>query len=579
MRNLLSLVLLLLLATSGLSQNAITKPGHDGADDAEIKRLSLLSDLQSLASDSLNLDKPLARSLAQAEIADVAWTLDRAWAKKLLREAYELTLPSEEEQLKHRNRPAGAPPIFAPNENRARGGVRRRVLWVASRDKAFAEELADMGAKKLGKFEEQLRYSELADQAVRDGDFKVASDYILRALKTDASQTSALNAINELAKKNRAAADQLIIQYIALLRGFPISYDDQSDLRTGFMLNGLVFPHRFPHFNVPQEVPPPGPAVVRAYLNYTLDRLGRMDQDRLRKARLTLLNAWGPLKQYAPELTDAFLELEVRSRRPNETVPLPKTNMEDEYKKRAQEQARIREELEKDQPDEREISAAISRGDFAQARKLIDKLKDGPEKNQLAETVNVQEALGLAAKGDTPGAERLAGRLNKAASVLRVYPVVIEKCVANKDHACALGLVARAVGQLKQADTAPATPPAGIPASAIASSKEFDPVVMSLGKLAKLILPLDEALALEVLGEMIAAANRSEIDTGQGRTGFESDIFRAFAAKNEAQTLLAARTLEDRLRRIVSLAAVYKRRAEELKQVPEGLTQKGRVNR
>jgi alkylhydroperoxidase/carboxymuconolactone decarboxylase family protein YurZ len=89
---------------------------------------------------------------------------------------------------------------------------------------------------------------------------------------------------------------------------------------------------------------------------------------------------------------------------------------------------------------------------------------------------------------------------------------------------------------------------------------------MGLNKLAKLILPIDETLALEVLNEMIAAANRSEASTEQGGTGFEADIFKAFAAKNEAQSLLAAQTLTDRLRRIVSLAAVYKQRAEKLTQ-------------
>jgi nucleotide-binding universal stress UspA family protein len=95
---------------------------------------------------------------------------------------------------------------------------------------------------------------------------------------------------------------------------------------------------------------------------------------------------------------------------------------------------------------------------------------------------------------------------------------------------------------------------------------------MSLSKLAKLILPLDESLAREVLNELVEAANRSEVDTDQGRTGFESDVFKAFAAKDNAQSLIVAQTFKDRLRRIVSLATVYKWTAE-------GLTQKGRVSK
>ena len=147
-----------------------------------------------------------------------------------------------------------------------------------------------------------------------------------------------------------------------------------------------------------------------------------------------------------------------------------------------------------------------------------------------------------------------------------MYPAIIEKCVAQKDQPCALNLISEAIKQLRRAETTVAAPPAGVPASAIATSKEVDPVLMSLSKLAKLILPINETLALEVLDEMIAAANRSEIDTAEGRTGFETDVFKVFAAKNETETLLAAQTLKDRLRRIVSLAAVYKWKAEGVKQ-------------
>lgn len=559
MRRLATLALSLFLASHGFSQTSVIKSADPAGDAMEVRRLALISDLQFLAADAQNLTgKPLAQALAMAEVADVAWSLDREWAKKLLREAYELTLPPEEEQLKQRKRPAGAPPVFAPEENRTRGSVRRRVLEVARRDKALGEELAALGAQKLGKFEEQLRQAEFADQALRDGDLKAAGEHLLRALQTDPTQTSALNIINDLAMRDRAAADALILQYIGLVRSFPISYDDQSDLRTTHMLSRLIFPHFDPRR---QEMPPPGPAVMRAYVAYVIDTVGRGETSQMQRSRLWLLSVWGLLKQYAPELTERFLELEVRSRRPNEPVPLPKTSLADEYRKRAKEQAKVKEELEKDEPDEQVINAAIGRGDFARARKLIDKLKDGPAKGQLTDAVNAREALDLAAKGDAPGAEVLAGRLNKAASILRTYPALVEKCAAKKDRPCASRLVSQAVRQLKQSDATPATPLPGIPASAIPTRKEVDPVLMSLSKLAKLILPIDGALAAEVLTEMIAAANRSEVDTGQGRTGFETDVFGAFAAKNEAEAVLAAQTLEDRLRRIVSLAAIYKWRA------------------
>lgn len=560
MRRPISLTLLLLLNISGLGQARVTVADDKRANEVEARRLALLSDLQFLASDSLNLREPLARAAAQTEVADVAWTLDRTWAKKLLREAYEMTLPPEEDQTKLRNSPAGSPPVPPTPESRARDRVRRRILTVANRERAFGEELTLLGAQKLGKYEEQLRYSEFADQAVRNGDIGAASDYVLKALRTDPTQANALNAINEIAKKDRAAADSLILQYFALLRSFPVSYGDQSDIRTLHMLYRLVFPHMNPQ----PDTPPPGPAVMRAYVSYVIDTVSRKTPEELQKSRLWLLSAWGALKQYAPELTQTFLDLEVRSRRPGETVKLPEKSLEDEYRKRYQKQ--VKDSLENEKADEQAINAAISRGDFDKARKLIDKLADGPQKIQLAESTNLREAVSLTSKGDNLGAERLAGQLNKAASILQVYPLIIERCIGKKDQACASNLVAKAVRQLKQADTTPATPPAGIPLSAVATSKEADPVLMGLNKLAKLILPIDETLALEVLNEMIAAANRSEASTEQGGAGFEADIFKAFAAKNETQSLLAAQTLTDRLRRIVSLAAIYKQRAEKLTQ-------------
>lgn len=562
MRQTMSLIVLLLSFTiSGSGQSVKNGDGGGSADDGEIKRLSLLSDLQFLASDSSNLNNPLARAAAQAEVADAAWALDRAWAKSLLREAYELTLPPEEEQAKLRAKPVGAPPVFPSSEGRAQRALRRRILEVANRDKAFGEELTQLGAQKLGKYEEQLGYAQSADQAVARGDIAAASDYVRKAMAIDPSQTSVVNAINEIAKRDRAAADRIILQYFTLLRNFHLTTDNQSILRAMFTLGMLITPQRYSMIPSQKGVPPPAPAVVRAYISYVLDSVRVQDPGRMQNSRLWLLSVWDLLKQYAPDLTEPFLELELLTRGPG-AEPLPKTSLADAYKEKYQKQSK--EALEKEQADERDIKTAIGNADFGKARKLIDKLADGPQKRQFLEVLNTREALSLAGKGDAAGAERLAGQLNTAASILQVYPTITEKCVVKREQACASRLVSQAVRQLKQADTTPATPPPGMPASVIVGAKEADPVLMSLSRLAKQILPLDEVLALEVLDELVAAANRSEIGTEMGRTGFEADVFKAFAAKDEARSLLAAQTLKDRLSRIVSLAAVYKFKAEKL---------------
>jgi hypothetical protein len=305
---------------------------------------------------------------------------------------------------------------------------------------------------------------------------------------------------------------------------------------------------------------------MRAYVEYVLDTVSRQQGAALQNHRLMLLSVWETLKQYAPDLTNAFKELEVRTRRPDEAGGIPTRSVTEEY--RSINQKRIGDALEKDQADERAIDAAIGLGEFSKARRLIDKLADGTQKDQDADLVNEREALSLAAKGDTATAASLATRLNRATSVLNVYPVIIEKHIAAKDRAGASALVMQAVSQLKRADSAPATPPAGIPAAAVASGAEFDPVLAGMSRLAKLVLPIDEALAFDVLDETIAAANRSTVDSAYGRVGFEAEVFKTFAAKDEQRSLFAAQTIKDRLRRIASVAAVYESVAERLSRAP-----------
>lgn len=94
------------------------------------------------------------------------------------------------------------------------------------------------------------------------------------------------------------------------------------------------------------------------------------------------------------------------------------------------------------------INFAISRGDFAIARKMIDLLPDEKQKAQLLETVNRLEAISLARQGDALAAGKLAEQLNSALSILEVYPVLIDKCVVKKDTPCVNNLFYQAIKQL-----------------------------------------------------------------------------------------------------------------------------------
>jgi len=93
-------------------------------DDEELRKAVLLSDLKSLALEIPKLDGPLARALANAEIADAAWTLDRNWALRLLKEAYQLTYLTEEEMRKIGPELPGSAPRPPTAIGRARAEVR-----------------------------------------------------------------------------------------------------------------------------------------------------------------------------------------------------------------------------------------------------------------------------------------------------------------------------------------------------------------------------------------------------------------------------------------------------------------------
>ncbi|HZB47115.1 MAG TPA: hypothetical protein VE360_17785, partial [Pyrinomonadaceae bacterium] len=80
----------------------------------------------------------------------------------------------------------------------------------------------------------------------------------------------------------------------------------------------------------------------------------------------------------------------------------------------------------------------------------------------------------------------------------------------------------------------------------------------------KAVAPLDGTLALNVLDEVVQAANRSDVDTTQGRTGLEIDVFEKLAAVDELRVRQAAGGLKQRLPRLAALAALAQWRAQQL---------------
>lgn len=533
-------------------------------EDAAMRKLALLFDLQALDAKAAKLDKPLARAAAKAEIADAAWELEQDWAKTLLTEAYRLTFPEEKVAAKLRERPVGARPTILSPREQSPLEVRRRVVNVASRDKSFAEQLIKAGAEQLGRGEGQSQYANLALQSIEGGDREAADAYIRQVVDADPTQTIAQEVITELAIRDRAAADALIILFIERLRAAPLNLSDGSAGRATYMLFQLVFPSgQYPGMNG-REIAQPSPAVSRAYAVFIIEHLRRVEQMRpgiIKGSRILLLTVWPSLKKYAPELIGEFWALEQLSRKPDDDPSITPENYWERNKEKYEEQRRRN--YDDDNPDPMLINALIGRGDFARARKLIDKLADGAQKLQLADKADAKETLAFADKGDIAAASMLAEKLKRAVSILEVYPAIIRKCASRKDQVCVRASTYQALKQLKRVEVSPSIPPAGIPASIVATPQEFDPLLSSLNKLAGAIAPSDETLALEVLDEVVAAANRSALDTGQGRTGLSIETFNKLSLRHETRVRQAAEGFTDQLRQIVVLAAVYKSKASE----------------
>lgn len=554
-----------LLVLSNLSSDSQTVNLRPSRNEAALQRLALTSDLKTLALEIPKLDGPLARALADAEIADAAWTLDRDWAKKLLKEGYRLTYPTEEEQSKFQPEPPGTPPKPPTVIGRARSDVRRRILSVARRDKVFADQLILDSSAHVTKDDRQMMYSQLARTALNEGNNEAASRSIQESMEVDPTQLIFVGLVNDLATKDRAAADKLILQCMATLSSLQLSNRNFSSARAALVLKWLAFPNSF--FPDPNKrIPAPGPAVMRAYVSYVIESLAALEQREpgsLRYGRSFLLSAWLPLNAHSPELREPFMRLEALSRTPGKDASLPTQSNEEAERERFRKQDN--DALNSNEPNELSIRSVIAREEFDKARTLIGKLPDGAGKAQLTEQLDTKEAISLVKKGDLTGAQSLAERLTQIGSMLQVYPVIVEWYVTDKDQIGASAAVRQAIKQLKSAKPAPANATSfGLPASYVRSANEGDALLWSLGKLAKAVVPVDSLLAAEIVDEMVMRANAIQIDSTQGRTGFESDVFTQLTAKDEIRARSAAENFKARLQRIVALAAIYQWKAKQL---------------
>lgn len=519
------------------------------------KQSLLLIDLQNLAAQATNLTSGLARARANAEIADPLWTLDEQGAKELLKEAYKLTFPDPVPNASPARSGSKKSFSFPTSVESARRELRNRVLQLAARDRAFASSLIKL-QQDTGNSNAHIDKATLAKQAFGDNDIEAGSKYLIEALHADPTAMSATT-INGLATKDRAAADKLILEYLGILRSFPmLSPDDLA--RVYFVLFQLIFPNLTPG----QKVPPPSPEVMRAYLLYVLDNLSALEQvspGSVRRFRTVLLYAWSPINQYARDLIPSFLKLEALSRSSQDTGPIP--NIQDivDADKKSQNK-RLELNLESENPDPMVIQAAVRNAEFKKARKAIDRMEESDTKNQLLDLVNAREAMALTSKGAIDSAEVLAVKLRGAVRIIEAYGALIAK---SDKPAQKISLGYRALEQLRRASNQPENSPM-MPAGLGPTGREIDPKLSSLSKLFLIIVSLDDDLAQSVLQETILAMNRTDVDSNQGRLGFDLTLFKEATAKNQLRAEQAAGSISDPLRRIVALAAIDKGKIDTL---------------
>jgi hypothetical protein len=153
-------------------KSAGQKKAEEVDDETQIRKSALLGDLTALESDAVNLNPPIARALVKTEIADVAWNLDEQWAKQLLKDALELALPDKETRRKYQNVKKGDNSLEPTKGYLPWLFVRPKILAVARRDPAFADELAKISKEEMGAYEEVMSYASSAHAAFQADDKK-----------------------------------------------------------------------------------------------------------------------------------------------------------------------------------------------------------------------------------------------------------------------------------------------------------------------------------------------------------------------------------------------------------------------
>lgn len=559
-----SISITLSLVTLSVTVMAQTKPqgqkekAYDTAEQqaaekraAEKNELYLLketfvNDLKTLNQEAGNLNNSTAVATVKVGIANVSWGIDKNWSQNLLLEAFELILPDNKEREKIKQQSYESGMVEHTDEGRVRRYIRNRLLSIAQRDKAFGELIREKMERELGKIEANSSKANDTFDLIKSGKAQQATKALLEISTADPTTVRIGYLIREIAGIDRAEADKVILEYLRVLGNQPLTLPTLKMLiqDIGF----AVFP--FPSYDWrKRKIPVAGVPTIRAYLAFSLNSIYRIEENAPGSAtpyRQTILSLGRWLQQYAPDLIPTFMMLEQVTRKSDEPASQLQavTNAQankDRYESLLKETYR----LNRQEDVQQAFQIALGREEHSEAEKLLDLIKDPDERQKHQEDFSVRKFHYYLNKGELLDAERVALSLKKPVSIARTFPAIIKYCVSKKDNDRASSLARFAI-------------------EAINRSNDGDKARL-LTTLASSIAPVDSTLSMKVLEGAITASNQNKRDANRAFVvGIDTTIFSALAPKHEDILRQIALKIEDPLDRMMSLVAIYNKKANEL---------------
>jgi hypothetical protein len=420
-------------------------------------------------------------------------------------------------------------------------------MRVASRDKSFFDELTRHAKDQLGRQQQVSTFSVLAAAAATAGDLKTASNYVLEAAAADPTQNSTLGSIYTVAAKDRSAADDLVVAYIDRLKGLQLSGAALS--RVYFFLGEAILPDPYRAKMLGPDIPPAEPDAIRAYIAYVIEsgtELLQREPGSATSLQWGLLWAWQGVQRYAPDLTTAYLQLEASARAMGARFPIPST-IPPPASPYSYVEARDQALGSRSASDIiRAVSAATLADEFKEARRLLDLLPPGTQRDEQTEEVNYREAMSDIRSGEIYAAEHLARKLAKPHHLVAAYSGLVKAGVKKDDQYYATSLSSEAIKRLKQ-------------------TADKQDLPWMIGTFATTLAPVDEILALGLFEDLVDAANHAGLDTSVGYPGFNVAVFTAMLPKYRDRMCDEANRLKDRLQRVAALAVVYRWDVEQIR--------------